>query len=309
MAKLSASGMNGRRAGNEKVRKLTLAALLTAVVVVLALLGTAIRFGTFNINLALVPIVIGAAMLGVWYGAWFGFVNAMVILLSGDAAPFLTVNVFGTIVTVIAKGVLAGLVSGAIYQLLQRYNKYAAVVAAALVCPVVNTGVFLIGCRLFFWDTISEWAIASGKSSAMAYVLAFFIGGNFLVELAINVILAPVIARLLGFSQDNDTAMIVYGVVLAAVGLGFLVFAIVLMKNASFAATQSSIEDAVKAALEAEPETASELGQTAGIVAYESGSALSIRYLVMAIFANLVLIGGSVLIGIGSARKSLLTKK
>ncbi len=35
-----------------------------------------------------------------------------------------------------------------------KYNKYAAVVAAAVVCPLVNTGVFLIGCLLFFLDTI-----------------------------------------------------------------------------------------------------------------------------------------------------------
>ena len=76
MSQSNVSAKNGRRS-KEQVRKLTLAAMLTAVVVVLALLGTAIKFGTFNINLALVPIVIGAALLGVAYGAWFGFVNAM----------------------------------------------------------------------------------------------------------------------------------------------------------------------------------------------------------------------------------------
>ena len=92
------ASVNSPKTGKEQVRKLTLAAMLTAVVVVLALLGTAIKFGTFNVNLALVPIVIGAALLGVGYGAWFGLVNAAVILLSGDAAPFLAVNVFGTIV-------------------------------------------------------------------------------------------------------------------------------------------------------------------------------------------------------------------
>ena len=287
MSKLSASGMNSRRAGKERIRKLTLAALLTAVVVVLALLGTAIRFGTFNINLALVPIVIGAAMLGdghrdwsgVAYGAWLGFVNAIVILLSGDANFFFAFNVLGTIVTVIAKGILCGLVSGLVYKLVERFNKYAAVVAAALICPLVNTGVFLIGCRLFFWDNISQLAAESGKSSAMAYVLAFFIGGNFLVELAINVILAPVIARLLGFAEDKDTALTVYGSMLSAVGLGFLIFAMFLLWKAWHVGEADS-----------------------GV------SAPGARYVVMAAFSNLVLIGGAVLLTIGIVRKRLLTR-
>ena len=256
-----------------------MAALLTAVVVVLALLGTAIRFGTFNVNLALVPIVIGAAMLGMWYGAWFGFVNAMVILLSGDAAPFLTVSVFGTVFTVIAKGVLAGLAAGAVYQWVQRYNKYAAVILAALVCPLVNTGVFLIGCFLFFWDKIGEWAAGAHVGSAFTFAIVGLIGVNFLIEVAINVVLAPAIARILGFAEDKDTALTIYGGVLSAVGLGFLIFAMFLLWKAWH------------------------VGEAEGGV-----SAPGARYVVMAAFSDLVLIGGAVLITLGCARKRLRAK-
>lgn len=273
----STSLMRDRRTEKEHVRKLTLAAMLTAVVVVLALLGTAIKFGTFNINLALVPIVIGAAMLGVWYGAWLGLVNAVVILLSGDAAPFLTVNAIGTVVTVIAKGVLAGLAAGAVYQLLQRFNKYAAVLAAALVCPVVNTGVFLIGCVLFFWETIGEWAVGSGAESTFSFAIVGLIGVNFLIEVALNVILAPAIARILGFSEDKNISMLIYGIVLAILGLGFTIFAMVLLH---------------KAWTGENPEAVSNPG---------------VRYLVMAGFADLILVGGSILAAVGAVRKKLLS--
>ena len=272
MSLLSASGTNGRRAGNEKVRKLTLAALLTAIVVVLALLGTAIRFGTFNVNLALVPIVIGAALLGVGYGAWFGFVNAMVILLSGDAAPFLAVNVFGTIVTVVAKGVLCGLVSGLVYKLVERFNKYAAVVAAALVCPLVNTGVFLIGCRLFFWDTLAQWSEGSGTGSTFSFVVTILIGVNFLMEIAINMILAPAIARLLGFSENKNAATLVYGVVLDLLGLGFTIFAAILLSRALRGINPQAVANPV------------------------------VRYVVMVSFSVLVLAGGAVLTVLGATR-------
>ncbi len=265
--------VSGQKIDKEKTRRLTLAAMLTAVVVVLTLLGTAIKFGTFNVNLALVPIVIGAALLGVGYGAWLGFVNAVVILLSGDAAPFLSVSVIGTIVTVVAKGTLAGLVSGLVYRFMQRFNKYAAVLLAALVCPVVNTGVFLLGCLLFFWKTIGEWAGASSFGGTFAFAILTLIGANFLIEVAINVILAPAIARILGFSEEKNTALIVYGCVLSVVGLGFLIYAMILLHKAW---TGGAVEPVAK------PGT---------------------RYLVMAIFSDVVLVGGAVLSAVGLTRK------
>lgn len=271
-ATTSVMGSNGRNTGKEQVRKLTLAAMLTAVVVVLALLGTAIRFGTFNVNLALVPIVIGAALLGVWYGAWFGFVNAMVILLSGDAGPFIAVNALGTVITVVAKGVLAGLCSGLVYRAMQKHNHYAAVLLAALVCPVVNTGVFLIGCRIFFWKTLSQWAQGTDAGSTFSYVIVFLVGVNFLLEVAINVILAPVIARLLGFSEDKNVSMITYGAVLAAVGLGILIFSLVLLNRAA-------------------------AGENLGVEKPET------RYTVMAIVSGVVLAGGSALAAFGAIRR------
>ena len=264
---------DSRKTSSDKIRRLTLAALLTAVVVVLALLGTAIRFGTFNLNLALVPIVIGAAMLGVWYGAWFGFVNAVVILLSGDAAPFLAVNVAGTIVTVLAKGILAGLVSGLAYKLLEHKNKYAAVVLAALVCPLVNTGVFLIGCRIFFWDTLHTWSQGSGAGSTFAYAILFLVGTNFLIELAINVILAPAIARILGISENANVAMLIYGIVMTVLGLCFSAFAAVLLARAILGVNPTGVANPV------------------------------VRYIVMLCFSGLVLSGGVALTIVGAVRK------
>ncbi len=304
-ATTSAVGMNGRKLAKEQIRKLTLAAMLTAVVVVLALLGTAIRFGVFNINLALVPIVIGAAMLGVWYGAWFGFVNAMVILLSGDAALFFSFNEIGTVITVLLKGILAGLIAGAVYSLVSSKNKYAAVLLAALICPVVNTGIFVLGCRVFFWKHIPAIAEIIGVSveSNSKFVFGVLVGLNFPAELVVNMVLAPVIARILGISEDKNTSLVVYGSVLAAVGLGFGIFGVILMKNAWNDATQSAIGAAIQAALDAAPEKAMEAGTLAGNTAYDSAAALGTRYLIMSVFSAVALMGGVTMIGIGKARK------
>ena len=224
--------METRIARSEQVRMLTLAAMLTAIVVVLQLFGATIKFGIFSINLALVPIVIGAALLGVPYGAWFGFVNGVVILLSGDAAPFFAINSFGTIVTVLVKGTLCGLCAGLVFKSVSHWNKYAAVILAAIVCPVVNTGVFLIGCRLFFWETVHEWAVGANFHSATSFAFLSLAGVNFLSELTINVLLAPAIAIVLRIPQNKNTALTVYGAILSVLGSAVLIFAMILIRKA-----------------------------------------------------------------------------
>ncbi len=176
------------------VQTLTLGAVLTALVIVLQLMGSFIRFGTFSVSLVLVPIVIGAATCGVLVGGWLGLVFGIVVLLSGDAAAFLAINVPGTIVTVLLKGMLSGLAAGLVYKLLEKYNRYAAVVAAAIVCPLVNTGVFLLGCLVFFLDTIKTWAGGDGLGY---YMIVILVGANFLFELLFNIVLSPIIVRLL----------------------------------------------------------------------------------------------------------------
>lgn len=171
--------------------------LFTAIVVVLQLLAVGLRaLGLFSISLVLVPIVVGAAVYGWKSGAWLGFVFGVAVLLSGDANAFLTVNVAGTIVTVLLKGTLCGLCAGLVYKLLEK-NKTVAVFAAAAICPIVNTGVFLLGCLVFFLETITGWAALYGFENVGAYMIFGLTGANFLIELGVNLVLAPVITRLI----------------------------------------------------------------------------------------------------------------
>lgn len=182
---------------------LVLGAILTALVVVLQMMGSFIRFGMFSISLVLVPIVIGASVGGTKLGAWLGGVFGIVVLISGDAAAFLAISVPGTIITVMVKGIACGLVAGLIYKWLSKYDRYASVVISALVCPVVNTGVFLLGCSVFFMDTIKTWALADYGENVVGYLFLGLAGVNFLVEVAINVLLTPAIVRLLDFRNKK----------------------------------------------------------------------------------------------------------
>ena len=178
-------------------QRLALAAVFTALVILLQLLGSFIRFGVFSISLVLAPIIIGAALCGWQFGGWFGFIFGIAVLLSGDAAPFLAINPAGTVITVLLKGMLCGIAAGLCYKLLEKHSVYFAALLAAIAAPVVNTGVFLIGCRLFFFETIAQWGIAAGAESTVQYMFFFLAGGNFIFELITNIVLVPVIIKII----------------------------------------------------------------------------------------------------------------
>ena len=89
----------------------------------------------------------------------------------------------------------------AAYSYVSRNNKYLAVLISAIVCPVVNTGIFLLGCRLFFFETITAWGAAAGFANAASYMFIGLAGTNFLIELATNLFLSPVIVRLISFAK------------------------------------------------------------------------------------------------------------
>ena len=186
-----------------QTKTLVLGAVFTALVILLQFMGSFIRFGPFAISLVLVPIVIGAATCGVKVGTWLGFVFSVVVLISGDAAPFMAIDLAGTLITVLLKGTACGLAAGAVYKALEKYNRYLAVAAAAIVCPLVNTGIFLLGCLVFFMEAITEWGIAEGFTNVVGYMFLGLVGGNFLFELGSNIVLSPVIVRVLNIEKKT----------------------------------------------------------------------------------------------------------
>jgi uncharacterized membrane protein len=181
-------------------RKMTYLALLTALVVVLQFAGSFIHIGRFSVTLVLLPIVVGAALCGAWSGAWLGAVFGIAVFITGDAADFLTVDPLGTVITVMLKGILAGLAAGLIYRLLEKFNVMLAVFVAACVAPIVNTGIFILGGFIFFLDTLEMWGSSLGFSSAGEYLILGMAGGNFIFELAFNLVLAPIAVKLINLA-------------------------------------------------------------------------------------------------------------
>ena len=188
--------------------KLVMGAILTALVVVLQFVALAYRMlfplAPFTITLVLVPIVLGAALCDTRIAGWLGFVFG-VIVLATDAAAFYVISVPATVLVVLVKGVAAGMAAGFVYRLLEKKNRYLATAAAAVVAPVVNTGIFLIGCRLFFFETIKSWGLAGGFDNALAYMILGLVGINFLIEIGLNIVLTPLLVRVVTIRKKGST--------------------------------------------------------------------------------------------------------
>ena len=183
------------------VKQMVGIAILSSIVVVLQLLGSFIKFGPVSVSLVLIPIVVGAAVYGPAAGAILGCVFSAVVLSQPDTAWFYGLSFFGTVITVLVKGMLAGYLSGLTYKLLAKKNTWLGVIFAAIICPVVNTGIFAIGCRLFFWKGLAEL----GEGNAVLFLFTGMIGFNFIAEFVTNLICSPVIVRVLHVLKVNKT--------------------------------------------------------------------------------------------------------
>ena len=73
--------------------------------------------------------------------------------------------------------------------------------AAAIVCPLVNSGIFLIGCLLFFRQAVVD---LGGGGNILGFVVLTLIGGNFLFEELFNIVLGPVILRIINLGKKNS---------------------------------------------------------------------------------------------------------
>ena len=183
--------------------KMVLISLFTALVALLSYLGGFIKIGGLaSISLTLIPVVLGAALCGPWAGAWLGGVSGVVFFMTADAAFWLGLSAFGTVLTVMVKGICAGLAAGYVYKLLEKKNRYAAIMTAAVVAPVVNTSIFLIGCLIFFIDAVRDMAAGEGMGIG-GFLIVGFVGLNFVFELIVNIAVAPALARVMDIAKKK----------------------------------------------------------------------------------------------------------
>lgn len=185
---------------SKQIVRMAQVAMLAAIIVVLQLLSYVIKIGTFNLSLVLIPIVVGAILYGPKTGAFLGGVFGVVVTIccvtgmDAGGAILWNANPLLTAAICVAKGALAGLCAGVTAHLLAGVRtRYVGMVLAAMVAPIVNTGLFLVGLSTCFYDILVAWA---GGSDLMYYIVFGLVGVNFLIEFALNAVLSPVVVRI-----------------------------------------------------------------------------------------------------------------
>lgn len=200
--------MSNRKTSKQKILYMVQLAILTALVVVLQLVGTFVKIGPLPMSFVLVPIVIGACLLGARAGAFLGFVFGFITMAAGisgaDAFSAILWNERPAVFVIICllKATMAGYGSALVYKALRKafkgkYKLFQAVLASVS-APIINTGIFCAGMLIFYFGALptlfSEAFAAYG--SVMKFVFIGLAGVNFIGEFVVNLVLSPAIVRI-----------------------------------------------------------------------------------------------------------------
>lgn len=171
--------------------------LLLALEIIFQLIGNYLQIGIANINISLVPVVIAGIIGGPISAAILGFFNGIMALLSPSTiAFFMPVSPAGTVLVCLLKCTLAGVFSSLAYHWLRkRISAHGATPIAAALVPIINTGLFMLGCFIFFGNIL----FAEGRDimGAFGFVIVGMIGWNFVIELPTTIVLSTVTNEIL----------------------------------------------------------------------------------------------------------------
>ena len=186
-------------------RNVTSLAILIALVVVLQAFGGSINIGPVQLNFTLIPIALGAILLGPLAGLILGFACGVVVAIQVilGLVPFYvliwTETPVVALLTCVVKTTVAGYIAGLAFKIFRKKNFYVAVFVAAALVPIVNTALFIVGC-LGMWGVMVSLA---GGSNILGFILVYLVTFNFFIELAINLLCAPALYRVIKVVDRN----------------------------------------------------------------------------------------------------------
>lgn len=195
-----------------KAQKMTRMALLIALTFILQNLP--FRIGAVEMTLGIIPVEIGAMLLGPAYGAALGAFMGLASFLqcygffvpSPFGAALVSMNVFYTLVICIVSRVLMGYLCGLIFKLLKRidFTKTVSYAVAATSGAVLNTVFFTSLVIAFFYNTpyIQDLTHFFKAENVFAFAVAF-VGINGIVEAVVSFFVGGASAKILSKVVKN----------------------------------------------------------------------------------------------------------
>lgn len=183
-----------------KTLKLAQLALLVAIVLVMAYtpLGYLRTLG-LEISFLMIPVTIGAIVLGPVEGAILGLVFGLTSFAtcfgsSAFGATLLGISPIYTFITCVVARVLAGFLAGVVFKIVKKLKRSYEI--ACLAGPLLNTAFFMSCLVVFFYKTefIQSLAVSLGVANPFAFIVAF-VGLQGVVEAIACFLIATVISR------------------------------------------------------------------------------------------------------------------
>ncbi len=179
----------------EQIFKITLTAVLTALTVVIAFLP--IKTLGLEITLTVIPIAIGAIIggkyVGLFLGGAFGVTSFLQCLgYSPFGLVLFQMNPYLTFLVCVPTRMLAGFLTGYIYELIVKLNKKEiANIVACVMMPILNTLFFMSVLVIGFYNTEYIQGIVNALNAANAFhFVILFVGINGLVEIIVGILVS-----------------------------------------------------------------------------------------------------------------------
>ena len=186
-------------------KDLTTLGLLTGILLLMSFtpLGYFHTFG-LDISLMMIPVGIGAMLMGPKAGAWLGFVFGAtsfyqaVTGASAFSAMLFNISPVGTFLTCIPTRILMGFLTGVIFMVVQKVDrkKTACFFVGGFFAAFLNTLFFMGVLILCFWNTeyIQGFNQAFGGLNPFLFVVAF-VGVNGALEMPASCIAGGIVSK------------------------------------------------------------------------------------------------------------------
>lgn len=186
-------------------RELTTLGLLTGILLLMSVtpLGYFRTFG-LDISLMMIPVGIGAMLLGPKAGAWLGFIFGATSFYQAmmGSSPFsamlFSINPLFTFLLCIPTRMLMGWLTGLLFGLFRKADrrKTLCFFAGGFFAAFLNTAFFMSALILLFWNTeyIQGFNEALGGLNPFLFVMAF-IGVNGALEMPASCIVCGVVSK------------------------------------------------------------------------------------------------------------------
>lgn len=195
---------------HEKIKKITITAILAALIIILAFLP--IKTMALEITLTIIPITVGLIIAGSSIGAILGLIFGVVSFLQClGYSPFgvvlLSINPFLTFLVCVPTRVLAGWLSGLVYRVLNRHvsKNIISIAVVSVLMPLLNTIFFMGTLVICFYNTdyIQGFVEILGATNPLSFII-LFTGINGLVEMICGAVISLPVAKALTMYIERE---------------------------------------------------------------------------------------------------------